>query len=272
MALLTPGEELYVEDEMGHEQNHEVKNRLVLFDGRHLHGTRAFEGTRRAACWSGYQLPPAAFKEELTEEQSARRARWRMSPRRASGRAAEERAKELKRSVAGGRSPPSSGGPRPRCGQRKRSLWVRWERLMGVSAVAQLGAGEVSKAQPISCHPEPCLPWAHDLGGTIRLRSFSGRSACILLLSSSSCRTILAGFKLNFADFGLVLACFSSFSSQAHPYKTYPVQLGLAYLLLVGYGVRSIFVSLGLPASVGRPSWELRCWRGSWSCFRCMWR
>ena len=41
--MLTLAEELYVEDEMGHEQNHEVKNRLVLFDGRHPHGTRAFE-------------------------------------------------------------------------------------------------------------------------------------------------------------------------------------------------------------------------------------
>lgn len=33
--------------------------------------------------------------------------------------------------------------------------------------------------------------------------------------------------------------------------KTYPIQLGLAYLLLVGYAVRTLFVSLSLPASVG---------------------
>ncbi|OLP78333.1 hypothetical protein AK812_SmicGene41501 [Symbiodinium microadriaticum] len=33
--------------------------------------------------------------------------------------------------------------------------------------------------------------------------------------------------------------------------KQYPLQLGLAYLLLVGYLVRTLFVSLCLPASVG---------------------
>ena len=141
--------ELYVEDERGEEQNHEVKNRLVLFDGRVPHGTRPLKGTRYAVILYaigdasyqqtpalarafleqvGYQLPSVAFKEEPSREH------WWLAKRAAAGLKVGARSQLDRnarwRTKRRGMSPPRARGRQRRPSQgrrareRRRGMWI----------------------------------------------------------------------------------------------------------------------------------------------------